>query len=163
MLHHQPETSKLCLVFGGPDMTRLMILQERIQSVVRKVCGIGLCNQYTPPSMFTACMAIAACELSFLFCYQPLSTHLLAWYISPTPKGVIKQTQSSQDIPKNTWLTSMPHTVGDQFHDRQDQQACLDILKRTEKDHARPTEAVQRQMMKSWDMSDEMRSQNVAI
>lgn len=49
--------------------------------------------------------------------------------------------------------------VGDQFHDRPDQEACLDILKRTEKDHARPTEAVQRQMMKSWDMSDEMRSQ----
>lgn len=48
--------------------------------------------------------------------------------------------------------------VGDQFHERQDQQACLDILKRTEKDHARPTEAVQRQMMKSWDMNEEMRT-----
>lgn len=51
-----------------------------------------------------------------------------------------------------------PRTVGDQFHDRQDQKACLDILKRTEKDHARPTEAVQRQMIKSWDMNDESRS-----
>lgn len=27
----------------------------------------------------------------------------------------------------------------------------MDLLKRTEKDHARPTEAVQQQMMKSWD------------
>lgn len=31
----------------------------------------------------------------------------------------------------------------------------MDILKRTEKDHARPTEAVQQQMIKSWDMTDE--------
>lgn len=49
--------------------------------------------------------------------------------------------------------------VGDQFHERKDQEACLDILKRTEKDHARPTEAVQQQMMRSWDMTEEqMRS-----
>lgn len=40
--------------------------------VVRKVCGIGLCNQYTPPSMFTACMAIAACE----FCYSLTSASI---------------------------------------------------------------------------------------
>jgi len=37
-------------------------VQERIQAVVRKVCGIGLSNEYTPPCMFTACMSIAACE-----------------------------------------------------------------------------------------------------
>lgn len=44
------------------------------------------------------------------------------------------------------------YAVGDQFHDRQDQLACLEILKKTEKDHNRPTEVVQQQMMKSWDM-----------
>lgn len=46
------------------------------------------------------------------------------------------------------------YAVGDQFHDRQDQLACLEILKKTEKDHNRPTEAVQQQMMRSWDMID---------
>ncbi|KAK2602854.1 hypothetical protein N8I77_009359 [Diaporthe amygdali] len=86
---------------GGQRKEAAKRTNERIQSLVRKVCGIGLCNQWTPPSMFTACMAIAA--------------------------------------------------FGDQFQDRRDQEACMDLLKRTEKDHARPTEAVQQQMMKSWD------------
>ncbi|ROV92478.1 hypothetical protein VSDG_06664 [Cytospora chrysosperma] len=86
---------------GGQRKEAAKRTNERIQNIVRRVCGIGLCNQWTPPSMFTACMAIAA--------------------------------------------------FGDQFQDRQDQEACMNILKRTEKDHARPTEAVQQQMMKSWD------------
>lgn len=36
--------------------------QEQIQPLVRKICGIGLGNQWTPPSVFTACMAISACK-----------------------------------------------------------------------------------------------------
>lgn len=52
-------------------------------------------------------------------------------------------------------LTYQPNViVGDQFQSPRDQEACLDILRRTEKDHARPTEAVQKQMMRSWDMND---------
>ncbi|RDW73068.1 hypothetical protein BP6252_06975 [Coleophoma cylindrospora] len=39
---------------------------------------------------------------------------------------------------------------GDRFTDRIDQEALLDILARTEKDHARPTAALQQQMMTSW-------------
>lgn len=34
--------------------------------------------------------------------------------------------------------------------DRIDQEALLDVLERTEKDHARPTAAVQQQMKESW-------------
>ncbi|KAH7030700.1 uncharacterized protein B0I36DRAFT_243895 [Microdochium trichocladiopsis] len=33
--------------------------QERIEHLVRELCGIGLCNQWSPPAMFTACMGIA--------------------------------------------------------------------------------------------------------
>lgn len=57
-----------CQVITQPCRLRIpadnskLFPQERIQSIVRKVCGIGLCNQWTPPSMFTACMAIAACQ-----------------------------------------------------------------------------------------------------
>ncbi|KAK0609548.1 hypothetical protein B0T17DRAFT_594057 [Bombardia bombarda] len=80
-------------------------LTDRVQSIVRTLCGIGLGNQWTPPGMFTACMAISA--------------------------------------------------FGDRFHDRRDQQGMLDILKKTEKDHARPTEAVQHQMMRDWGWNDE--------
>jgi hypothetical protein len=34
--------------------------------------------------------------------------------------------------------------------DRIDQEALMNILERTEKDHARPTKAVRRQMRESW-------------
>ncbi|KAK3937455.1 hypothetical protein QBC46DRAFT_392691 [Diplogelasinospora grovesii] len=85
---------------GGYRRTAEKVMTERIQRLVRKVCGIGLGNQWTPPSMFTACMAIAA--------------------------------------------------FGDHFPERRDQEAMIDILKKTEKDHARPTEAVQEQMMGCW-------------
>jgi hypothetical protein len=34
--------------------------------------------------------------------------------------------------------------------DRIDQNALLDLLVRTEEDHARPTAAVQEEMMKAW-------------
>ncbi|KAK3373181.1 hypothetical protein B0T24DRAFT_528789 [Lasiosphaeria ovina] len=75
-------------------------LQNHIQELVRRVCGIGLSNEWTPPSMFTACMVIAA--------------------------------------------------FGDLFHDRQDQEAMIEILKKTEKDHLRPTEEVQKKMRVTW-------------
>ncbi|KAI1500315.1 hypothetical protein F5X99DRAFT_241121 [Biscogniauxia marginata] len=34
-------------------------MTDRIELLVRDLCGIGICNQWTPPSMFTACMGIA--------------------------------------------------------------------------------------------------------
>ncbi|KIN05899.1 hypothetical protein OIDMADRAFT_113285 [Oidiodendron maius Zn] len=39
---------------------------------------------------------------------------------------------------------------GDRFTDRIDQEALLDVLVKTEKDHARPTAAIQLQMKESW-------------
>ncbi|KAJ2891024.1 hypothetical protein MKZ38_001003, partial [Zalerion maritima] len=79
---------------------RLKPTKQEIMRLVRRICGIGLCNQWTPPAMFTACMAIAA--------------------------------------------------FGDLFQDQKDQEALLDILQRTERNHSRPTEATQQQMIKSW-------------
>ncbi|KAI1761942.1 hypothetical protein GGR53DRAFT_533083 [Hypoxylon sp. FL1150] len=73
---------------------------HRIENLVRELCGIGVCNQWTPPAMFTACMGIAM--------------------------------------------------FGDQFGERSDQEALLDILRRTEADHARPTAAIQHQLLKAW-------------
>lgn len=75
-------------------------MTHRIEDLVRELCGIGACNQWTPPSMFTACMGIAM--------------------------------------------------FGDQFGERTDQEALVDILKRTEAEHARPTAAIQQQLMKAW-------------
>lgn len=44
---------------------------------------------------------------------------------------------------------------GDRFEDRFDQEALLDILVRTERDHARPTAAVQKQLKEAWGWVDE--------
>ncbi|TLS30026.1 hypothetical protein PpBr36_03195, partial [Pyricularia pennisetigena] len=71
-----------------------------IQHLVRRLCGIGLHNEWSPPALFTACMGVAA--------------------------------------------------FGDRFENKRDQDALLEILARTSRDHARPTEAVQKQMMQSW-------------
>ncbi|KAK3360406.1 hypothetical protein B0T25DRAFT_565304 [Lasiosphaeria hispida] len=91
----------LFLARYDPNMGAYTDMKERIQSLVRRICGIGLGNQWTPPSMFTACMAIAA-------------------------------------------------FAGECFCDRRDQEAILGILRKTEKDHARPTKAVQEEMMRKW-------------
>ncbi|CAK7224681.1 hypothetical protein SCUCBS95973_005600 [Sporothrix curviconia] len=80
-------------------------VNNRVCELVREICGIGLSNQWTPPAMFTACMAIAA--------------------------------------------------FGDRFHERADQEALVDMLRLTEKDHARPTEVVQQQLMRSWNWTSE--------
>ncbi|RYP67076.1 hypothetical protein DL769_005864 [Monosporascus sp. CRB-8-3] len=47
------------------------------------------------------------------------------------------------------WHGSSCH-VGDQFTERTDQGALMDLLKKTEADHARPTKAIQQQLMKAW-------------
>ncbi|KAI1455557.1 hypothetical protein F4805DRAFT_265043 [Annulohypoxylon moriforme] len=75
-------------------------MTHRIENLVRELCGIGVCNKWTPPGMFTACMGIAM--------------------------------------------------FGDQFGERSDQEALIDLLKMTEGDHARPTAAIQQQLMKAW-------------
>ncbi|KAI5860836.1 hypothetical protein GGS23DRAFT_212361 [Durotheca rogersii] len=75
-------------------------MTHRIETLVRELCGIGVCNQWTPPSMFTACMGIAM--------------------------------------------------FGDHFSEPADQEALLDLLRRTEADHARPTAAIQQQLKKAW-------------
>lgn len=53
----------------------------------------------------------------------------------------------ANEMARQTDLWANPGTVGDHFQKRQDQQAMLDILKKTEKFHARPTEAVQLQIL----------------
>ncbi|KAI1404254.1 hypothetical protein F4819DRAFT_149777 [Hypoxylon fuscum] len=75
-------------------------MTHRIENLVRELCGIGVCNQWTPPAMFTACMGIAM--------------------------------------------------FGDQFGERTDQEALIDTLRKTEADHARPTAAIQQQLVKAW-------------
>ncbi|KAI1331706.1 hypothetical protein F5Y16DRAFT_241696 [Xylariaceae sp. FL0255] len=34
-------------------------MTQRIESLLRRLCGIGMSNQWTPPAMFNACMGIA--------------------------------------------------------------------------------------------------------
>lgn len=41
---------------------RLTRLQQRIEELMRELCGIGSYNRWSPPAMFTACMGIAMCK-----------------------------------------------------------------------------------------------------
>ncbi|TLD17667.1 uncharacterized protein PgNI_01502 [Pyricularia grisea] len=85
---------------GGQRKSATRRMTHHIQHLVRRLCGIGLHNEWSPPALFTACMGVAA--------------------------------------------------FGDRFDNRKDQDALLEILTRTSRDHARPTESVQKQMMESW-------------
>ncbi|KAI7915514.1 hypothetical protein M0657_008450 [Pyricularia oryzae] len=85
---------------GGQRKSATRRMTRHIQHLVRRLCGIGLHNEWSPPALFTACMGVAA--------------------------------------------------FGDRFENRKDQDALLEILTRTSRDHARPTESVQKQMMESW-------------
>ncbi|OHF03054.1 hypothetical protein CORC01_01812 [Colletotrichum orchidophilum] len=44
---------------GGGRKAAEKRLTEQIQNLLRSLCGIGMCNQWSPPAMFTACMGIA--------------------------------------------------------------------------------------------------------
>lgn len=58
--------------------------------------------------------------------------------------------------PPGMFTASMGIAIcGDRFEDRFDQEALLDILVRTERDHARPTAAVQKQLKEAWGWVDE--------
>ncbi|KAI0120935.1 hypothetical protein BJ170DRAFT_688356 [Xylariales sp. AK1849] len=73
---------------------------QRIEYLIRQLCGIGACNQWTPPALFTASMGIAM--------------------------------------------------FGDRFEEKVDQEAMLDVLKKTEMNHARPTKRIQQSLMRVW-------------
>ncbi|KAL3423508.1 arca-like protein [Phlyctema vagabunda] len=58
---------------------------------------------------------------------------------------------SNRWTPPGMFTASMGISLcGDRFTERIDQEALLDVLANTEKDHARPTAVLQQQMMKSW-------------
>ncbi|ORY54974.1 uncharacterized protein BCR38DRAFT_145409 [Pseudomassariella vexata] len=58
---------------------------------------------------------------------------------------------SNQWTPPALFTASMGISMfGDQFEERADQEAMIDILRKTEENHARPTEAVQQQLMRAW-------------
>ncbi|OLN81316.1 hypothetical protein CCHL11_10024 [Colletotrichum chlorophyti] len=44
---------------GGGRKAAEKRLTEQTQLLLRSLCGIGMCNQWSPPAMFTACMGIA--------------------------------------------------------------------------------------------------------
>lgn len=85
---------------GTKRAAAVKAIAKRVDYLMRQICGIGSCNQWTPPALFTASMGIAM--------------------------------------------------FGDQFENRADQEAMLDVLKKTETNHARPTKAIQQQLMRVW-------------
>ncbi|KAI0873771.1 hypothetical protein GGS24DRAFT_376748 [Hypoxylon argillaceum] len=104
--------AQLFLVQFDPSIPRvgtnrraaMMKMTQRIEALMRELCGLGISNQWTPPAMFTACIGIAM--------------------------------------------------FGDHFSERSDQEALAGFLKKTETAHARPTAAIQQQLMRAWGWTD---------
>jgi hypothetical protein len=64
---------------------------------------------------------------------------------------------SNRSVPPGMFTACMGIAIcGDRFSERRAQDALLDVLRQTEKDHARPTTAVQQQMMSSWGWIEEV-------
>ncbi|KAH8646634.1 hypothetical protein BX600DRAFT_153733 [Xylariales sp. PMI_506] len=58
---------------------------------------------------------------------------------------------SNQWIPPGLFTASMGISMfGDRFDERVDQEAMLEVLKMTERNHARPTKAIQQQLIRAW-------------
>ncbi|KAH6652595.1 hypothetical protein BKA67DRAFT_519135 [Truncatella angustata] len=58
---------------------------------------------------------------------------------------------SNQWTPPALFTASMGIAMfGDQFEERIDQEAMLEVLRKTETNHARPTKAIQEQLMRGW-------------
>ncbi|KAH8167465.1 hypothetical protein CIB48_g781 [Xylaria polymorpha] len=104
--------AQLFLVQFDPSIPRvgtnrraaMLKMTQRIEVLMRKLCGLGISNRWTAPAMFTACIGIAM--------------------------------------------------FGDHFSERSDQEALAEFLRNTETAHARPTAAIQQQLMKAWGWTD---------
>ena len=136
-------------------LNRLDCVQQRIQSLVRRLIGIGLGNQFSPPGMFLNCQAIALCELCL---FRSSGLGFLQWKFSsrktcfsslspPPPPFFLKSCQglTVSHRPRHA------DPVGDCFHDRRDQEAMIAILKKTEKDHMRPITDSALHLIESWE------------
>ncbi|KAK4196769.1 hypothetical protein QBC40DRAFT_5220 [Triangularia verruculosa] len=75
-------------------------LTQRIQALVREICGIGLGNKSIAPSMFTACMAIAA--FGDLF-GRPQDQSAMLIILDQTEKDHARPTLEVQQQMKKAW------------------------------------------------------------
>ncbi|KAK0668088.1 hypothetical protein QBC41DRAFT_129295 [Cercophora samala] len=73
---------------------------HHVQALVREICGIGLGNKSIAPSMFTACMAIAA--FGHLFSMPQDQTAMLA-ILEQTQKDHARPTLEVQQQMKKAW------------------------------------------------------------
>ncbi|KAK3985753.1 hypothetical protein QBC44DRAFT_152938 [Cladorrhinum sp. PSN332] len=78
----------------GADITK------RVQDLIRKICGIGLGNQSTAPSMFTACMAISAFGQYFTDCGDQLN---MLEILQETEKHHARPTEQIQNEMRKKW------------------------------------------------------------
>ncbi|KAK4160582.1 hypothetical protein QBC43DRAFT_292808 [Cladorrhinum sp. PSN259] len=73
---------------------------KRVQDLVRQVCGIGLGNQRTAPSMFTACMAISA--FGEYFTDREDQLHMFQ-ILQETEKSHARPTEKVQNHMRKKW------------------------------------------------------------
>ncbi|KAK4174112.1 hypothetical protein QBC36DRAFT_46204 [Triangularia setosa] len=82
------------------SLEALEALTQRVQALVREICGIGLGNKSIAPSMFTACMAIAA--FGHLFS-RPLDQTAMLIILEQTELDHARPTLEVQQQMKKAW------------------------------------------------------------
>ncbi|KXH26973.1 hypothetical protein CSAL01_11046 [Colletotrichum salicis] len=85
---------------GGGRKAAEKRLTQQIQDLLRSLCGIGMCNQWSPPAMFTACMGIAIAGDRFDTRYDQ---EALLKMLSITEKAHARPTTAVRDQLMHAW------------------------------------------------------------
>ncbi|KAF4834929.1 hypothetical protein CGCTS75_v002967 [Colletotrichum tropicale] len=85
---------------GGTRKAAERRLTEQIQVLLRSLCGIGMCNQGSPPAMFTACMGIAIAGDRF---DERADQEALLNMLSITEKAHARPTTAVKDQLMHAW------------------------------------------------------------
>jgi len=107
---------------GPGQRAALLNVDDEIKTNIRSLCGMALSNRKTPPHMITACMGISMCKSNFTLLGSEL-----------------------EYADASSWILG-----GERFTERVEQDALLDILVQTDREHAWPTTAAQKQLRESW-------------
>jgi len=61
LLVHDPHLASSRLSTAAMDQKRRN-MEEEARTLLKRMCGVALNNQWTRPGLFTACMGIGVCE-----------------------------------------------------------------------------------------------------
>ncbi|KAI0554621.1 hypothetical protein F4679DRAFT_570498 [Xylaria curta] len=85
---------------GTTRRAAMRAMTQRIEALMRKLCGLGISNQWTPPAMFTACIGIAMFGDHFS---ERSDQEALAEFLKKTEKAHARPTALIQQQLMKAW------------------------------------------------------------